>query len=335
MGVSKAFPSCALALLAAGCVESFPGANVQIDFSGATPTPARRGTAPVGVQPPADTYFSLWASKETKDDTGDVIRTDQFEVERFEIRPVIDLSSPCFIDLEDSRFPGIHATRFYERLLDEVGIGEDGNPAMPPPNIDRNDLIDALTAQVRDVNLPRLQGAVKTVSSASLSFDYQNVQVQTGDECNPVEGMIPPPNCDDDESNRIRLEECQRQWATDPLFYEGSDKVFSLPLNGAFYGVVEGMNPINGGLLGGSALFVDESLADAASYSIRWQYKDLNNDQQPDDPGAGAHGVVFMEGRPEVRTRGVKNARLINGAQPNIAAEMVIFPDLARDDVAF
>ena len=46
-------------------------------------------------------------------------------------------------------------------------------------------------------------------------------------------------------------------------------------------------------------------------------------------------GVLFMEGRPEVRTRGVKNARLINEVQPGIAAEMVIFPDLARDDVAF
>ena len=334
MGVSKAFSSCALALLAAGCVESFPGANVQIDFSGATPTPARRGATPVGVQPPADTYFSLYASKETLDDSGVVIRTDQFEVERFEIRPVIDLSSPCFIDLEDSRYPGIHATRFYERLLNEVGIGENGNPAMPPAGIDRNDLIDALTAQVRDTNLPRLQGAVKTVASASLTFDYQNVM--TGMECtNLVEGMIPPPNCDSDEANRIRLAECRRQWDTDPLFYEGSDKVFSLPLNGAFYGVVEGMNPINGGLLGGSALFVDESLVDADTFSIRWQYKDLNKDGAPDNTSGGMIGVLFMEGRPEVRTRGVKNARLINEVQPGIAAEMVIFPDLARDDVAF
>jgi hypothetical protein len=243
---------------------------------------------------------------------------------------VIDLSSPCFIDLEDARFPGIHATRFYERLLREVGIPEDPGPTMPPPGTDRNDLIDALTAQVRDTNLPRLQNAVKTVASASLTFDYVNI----GTECG-VEGMIPPPECDDDESNLIRLEECRRQWDTDPLYYEGSDKVFSLPLNGAFYGVVEGMNPINGGLLGGSALFVDESLADAASYTIRWQFKDLDKDGNPDDASAGELGVRFMEGRPEVRTRGVQNARLINEVQPGIAAEMVIFPDLARDDVAF
>jgi hypothetical protein len=334
MGVSKAFSSCALALLAAGCVEAFPGANVQIDFSSATPTPARRGTAPVGQQPPADTYFSLYASKETLDDSGAVVRTDQFEVERFEIRPVIDLSSPCFIDLEDSRYPGIHVSRFYERLLNEVGIGEDGDPTRPPAGIDRNDLIDALTAQVRDTNLPRLQAAVKTVASASLTFDYQNVVAGT-DCSNPAEGMIPPPNCDDDESNRIRLAECRRQWETDPLFYEGSDKVFALPINGAFYGVVEGQNPVNGGLLGGSALFVDESLVDAATFSVRWQYKDLDNNGEPDDPSAGPIGVLFMEGRPEVRTRGTLNARLVNDVQLAVAAEMVVFTDLARDDVAF
>jgi hypothetical protein len=265
MGVSKAFSSCALALLAAGCVEAFPGANVQIDFSSATPTPARRGVAPVGQQPPADTYYSLYASKETYDDSGVVVRTDLFEVERFEIRPVIDLSSPCFIDLEDTRFPGIHATRFYRRLLEEVGYPdpENADAAMPPPGIARNDLIDALTAKVRDTNLSDLERVVKTVASASLTFDYQNIQA--GSECNPVEGMIPPIGCDDDESNRIRLEECRRQWETDPLFYEGSDKVFSLPLNGAFYGVVEGSNPVNMGLLGGSALFVDESLVDAGA----------------------------------------------------------------------
>jgi hypothetical protein len=42
-----------------------------------------------------------------------------------------------------------------------------------------------------------------------------------------------------------------------------------------------------------------------------------------------------MEGRPEVRTRGTLNVRLVNDVQLAIAAEMVVFTDLSRDDVAF
>src|SRR5215208_7903305 len=129
MGVSRAIATSALAFLFAGCVDAFPGANVQIDFGGGTPLPARPGTASTPPQPAANTYFSLYASKATIED-GVITRNDQFEVQRFELRPVIDRASPCLIDLDDARFPGVHATQFYPKLLEAVGLSaSDADPA--------------------------------------------------------------------------------------------------------------------------------------------------------------------------------------------------------------
>jgi hypothetical protein len=335
MGVSGAFsfmtPAIALVLSAgvAGCVESFPGSNVQIDFSGGVPAAALPGVTPVGLQPPSGTHYSLYATREERDENGEIVRNDQFHVEDFEIVRLINRSSPCFIDLEGSRYPGIHATRYLERLQADTGIAD---PLNPPADADPGDRIDVVTARQRMIFQPQFEGSVKAVVSVSQTFQYGPVAA----DCGGGDG-IPPAECIDDASNRLRLAACQREWRRDPGFYEGSDKVFSLPLNGTFYGVVTGPNPINGGTIRSSSIFVDEALGDVQGFTIRWQYKDANGDGTPDVPGGGDPGLgtLMMSGRIQTITRGVLNANLANADDPTISARMAVFHDLASDDVEF
>jgi hypothetical protein len=337
MGVSGAFsfmtPAIALALSAgvAGCVEAFPGANVQIDFGGGVPTAALPGVPPLGLQPPTGTYYALYATREERDENGTVVRNDQFHVEDFEIVRLINRASPCFIDLEGSRYPGIHATQYLARLQEDTGIAD---PLNPPADADPGDRIDVVTARQRMLFQPQLEGAVKAVASVSQTFQYGPVAA----DCNGDGSLIPPPECTSDAQNRLRLAACQRQWSTDPGFYEGSDKVFSLPLNGIFYGVVTGMNPINGGTIRSSSIFVDEALDDVQGFTIRWQYKDGNSDGIPDVPAGETLeplGRMMMTGRVRSITRGVINANLANPVDPTISARMAVFPDLASDDIEF
>jgi hypothetical protein len=359
MGVSGAFsfmtPAIALVLSAgvAGCVESFPGSNVQIDFSGGVPAAALPGVTPVGLQPPSGTHYSLYATREERDESGEIVRNDQFHVEDFEIVRLINRSSPCFIDLEGSRYPGIHATRYLERLQADTGIADPLNPPpeccveemtplgcvepMDPPSprgcVSAGDRIDVVTARQRMIFQPQFEGSVKAVVSVSQTFQYGPVAA----DCNGDGSLIPPPECTDDAQNRLRLAACQREWRRDTGFYEGSDKVFSLPLNGTFYGVVTGPNPINGGTIRSSSIFVDEALGDVQGFTIRWQYKDANGDGTPDVPGGGDPGLgtLMMSGRIQTITRGVLNANLANAEDPTISARMAVFHDLASDDVEF
>jgi hypothetical protein len=336
MGVSGAFsfmtPAIALVLSAgvAGCVESFPGSNVQMDFGGGVPTAALPGVAPVGLQPPSGTYYSLYATREERDAAGDVIADYQFHVEDFEIVRLINRSSPCFIDLEGSRYPGIHATRYLDRLQLDTGIAD---PLNPPADADPGDRIDVVTARQRMLFQPAFEGSVKAVVTASQTFQYGPVAA----DCSGGAG-IPPAECIDDASNRLRLAACQREWSRDPNFYEGSDKVFSLPLNGVFYGVVTGQNPVNGGTIRSSSIFVDEALDDVQGFTIRWQYKDANGDGTPDVPAGETFeeiGTLMMTGRIRTITRGVINAILANPVDPTISARLAVFPDLASDDIEF
>jgi hypothetical protein len=333
MGVSVAFSRVgpALVLALAGCVEAFPGSNVQIDFGGNMPTAALPGVTPSGQQPPASTYYSLYATREQRDENGDVVKDDQFHVEDFEIVRLINRASPCFIDLEGSRYPGIHATRFLERLQLDTGIPD---PLNPPDGVDPGDRIDVVTARQRMLFQPALEGSVKSVVSASQSFQYGPVAA----DCNGDGSQIPPAECIDDVSNRLRLAACQREWRRDPNFYEGSDKVFSLPLNGIFYGVVAGQNPINGGTIRSSSFFVDEALNDVQGFTVRWQYKDTDDDGAPNVPAGETLqpiGTLILSGRVRSITRGVLNANIVNPVDPSINARMAVFPDLASDDIEF
>jgi len=343
---------------ASGCVDSFSGSNLQLDFS--QPTLTAGGTDYDGVRAPADTYFTFYAVDHVyRDEDGDGVPdvdavgdpipevSYHFEIQRFEIRSVIDQTSPCFIEDTGARFPGLHATQVATKLrgviCERLGQGEDcfDNPFEPPPGATDGDVTDVLDADVRLEQLDIKQGAIKVVSSYS-TFEYPEV----AGGCGAGGDEIPPPECIGDADNEQRLRVCHQLWddanSADEEFYEGSDKVFTKPLNGQMYGMVEGLNPINNGFLGGATLFVDENLVDADAFTISWQFKDHDGDGEPDYPAdfltdhdESDTGYVFMTGRPEHRVRGVINAHLTNPLSATTFVEVAIFADLGDDGLHF
>lgn len=325
--------ACGLAAVAltglVGCVEPFSGSNVQFDFSEPTPLPAREGQTPLAGQPAADSYMVFYAIDHVYDETVDPSVVEQsfvYEVQRFELKPVIDTTSPCLIDIPDQaapNFPGLHRTMFAEKVKEVTGIDD---PFDPPNGANEGDITDVLNAEARVDLLGDLQGIVKAVTSYS-TFTYPDVLAD--DDCSFSGDELPGRTCMDDASNAQRLRVCQLHWAANPTFYEGSDKVFTLPLNGQFYGNVEGSNPINSGFLGGAQIFVDEVLEGFDAYAVNWKYKDeaMNADAPV--------GYPFLSGEPEERTRGVISVRMVSPIFPTVFAETAIFPGLGRDDVQF
>jgi len=334
-----------------GCVEPFAGSNLQMDFSEGVQTNPRPGATLNPGQPAVDSHYVFYASQlvyqtdgngdPVLDGDGDPIveQAYLYEVQRFEIHPVIDRTSPCFIDIEDTRYPGIHVTQYSTRLRRDLAVTDPYDPSVP-----RNDAIDVLTADQRNVNLAALERALKAVTSAS-DFRYSDLTA-VGTQCVEDGGSsteFPPITCDGDQSNAVRLSLCQEAWAREDAqgFYEGSDKVFTLPLNGKLFGMVEGMNPINDGFVGGSGMYVDEDLAGMDAYLINWQYGDLDHDGQPDYPSTVPadqqypSGYTYLQGTPIHVTRGVINVEMYNLDSSQVSAQVAIFPNLGTDDVHF
>jgi hypothetical protein len=333
-----------LLLFLPACLEPFSGSNVQFDFAPAVQTAADRGATPQPEQPPADTYYAFYAADyvyrdvEPADGRPDldmngeplVDRAYIFEVQRFEIKTVIDRASPCFIDVEGAPFPGIHITQHAAKMREVKGVMNPFDPAVP-----RNDAIDVLTADRRVELLSQLEDDLKAVTSFS-TFQYP--ATAAADNCGVMD-QIPHPTCTSNESNAVRLRICKDLWEqAGPDFYEGSDKVFTLPLNGKFYGMVEGMNPINDGFVGGAGVYVDEDLAGFDAFLVNWQFKDLNGDGAPDVPTGvepSETGYQYLTGRGERITRGLISASLRNLNDVTIRGTLAVFPDLGDDDVTF
>lgn len=325
------------------CIEPNSGSNVQFDFAEDVQIAALAGGTPEPEQPPTDTYYALWAADYVyRDLDGDgqpdldmnneplVDQAFLFEVQRFEIRRLIDRDSPCFIDIEGAPFPGIHVTQHGAKMRLVKGVTNPFDPQVP-----YNDAVDVLTADRRMELLPRLESELKAVTSMST---YRYPATTAAGECGGSVGGIPHPTCLDDESNALRLRLCKEQWAAaGPDLYEGSDKVFTLPLNGLFYGMVEGTNPINDGFVGGAGVYVDENLTGFDSYVVNWQYKDLDGDGAPDAPAGmeSVTGFPYLSGPAERITRGVINATLRNPNVNQIRGVLAVFPNLADDDVSF
>lgn len=322
---SGALLALATTITLAGCVESFGGSNLQIDFSQATPVPSGDGIADP-VRPPADTYFTFYALDHEYDEANPdvIVLTRFYEIQRFEIQPVIQTASPCFIDLEESRYPGLHITQFAEKERERTGID---NPLDPPDGVDEGDVSDVLTADTRIDNLNDLESTIKAVVSYSPTIALPDAAAGCiVDGIGPDE--IPAPTCTEDVDNEQRLRVCRDHWDDDPNFYQGSDKVFTLPNNGILYGMVEGPNPINQGFVGGATISVDEVLSGFDAFTVNWNYKD-------EGAQTSATGTTFVTGEPESRTRGVINARLISPLSNAVFAEVGIFSDLGDDNVNF
>lgn len=319
---------------AAGCVQPFDGSNLQIDFGAGVQPAASAGQTPRPDQPPADTHFVLYAADLVLDDTGAITESFQFALTEFQIRPVIDRTSPCFIELEETRFPGLHVTQVLAKVQEVTGVTDPFAPGLPSA-----DVTDVLNAGRRMDNLPLLESALKTVTSHQ-PFHYPATAPPAS--CPPASSeALPDPGCTDDLSNAQRLRLCRALWADHPDRYEGSDKVFTLPLNGHYLGMVEGTNPINQGFVGGSSIFVDENLVGHEAYLINWQYDDLDGDGSPDFPASlpaaerSSTGYTYLVGRPQSITRGVVTVPMHHPTNPSINAELAIIPNLGHDDVHF
>lgn len=344
-----------LALLAAcvsGCdgllVEPFGGSTMEVTFFDGVPAPAPADTVPAFGTPPADTFLSFYAVtlQYERDDGGEVVVDDAgqpvvtgsyaFHLTDFEITPVIDTQSPCFIEVSNTRFPGLHVTLVGAKLREVTGISD---PLAAPPDARYEDIVDVLNADRRMANLPALERSVKAVTSVATAR-YPAVGERCVEDGGPAD-VIPPIECTGEDSNQVRLSLCQAFWAENPGVYEGNDKIMTVPLNGEWHGAVNGINPLNSGVVGGAGFFVDQVLTGIDSLMINWQYKDYDGDGEPDYPAdvpdhaRSSIGYLFMQGTPVSRTRGTFNVPMVNPSVPRISADAVVFPDLDQDQVNF
>lgn len=377
--ISRATRLLALGLLtlsAGGCVDVFEGAFLQFEFQRGVDGAARPGETPEGARPPANTYYAFYAvryvyagcdacpSGTTCDEAQDVCLDEDlapaitdsfaFEATRFEIQPFINTSSPCFIEQRDQRYPGLHSTQVLTRLSADTGILD---PTAPPVSATDNDLIDYSTAQRRLSLQSQVEGGLRAVTSVSTA-DPPGVHpaylVETRDDdsdgqpncvetdANFDRSKIPAPSCILDESNALRLERCEAYAAEFPDYYEGSDLVFTLPLNGRFFGAVNGTNPRNGvSPIGGAAMFVDLALDDFDALLMHWQYKDRDGDGEPDYPDGTPDnqrptvGFHYMDGVVRPGPRGVKRVDMKNRLFDEISGTVSIVSSLGDDTLRF
>lgn len=338
---------------AAACVDAYDGSNVQVDLARGVQLNPRGTEVPEPDQPPVNTHYELFAADAVYklnadgtpvlDGSGQPVidRTYLFSVKQFQIRPVIDVASPCLIELEDTLYPGLHVTQVGAKVREATGIADPFNANCAATDKACNDKVtDVLNADRRVNNLALYQGALKAVTTFA-NFRYPAI----GTACVGMPGadplLIPPATCIDAPSNAQRLSLCRALWKANPDWYEGSDKVFTLPLSGEFFGMVDGSNPANGGFVGGASFFVDQNLIDLDAYLMNWQYDDLDHDGQPDYPASvpaeerSATGYTYMQGTPRSVARGVITVPMAHPTNPRITARVVIFPNLGHDDVHF
>ncbi len=269
---------------------------------------------PDATQLPANTHFTIYGIQTTGD------RDRLFELEKFEVHPIVDLKSPCFIDVGSRvKHPGLHVSKYLEMVAADTGIPDYRNP---PAGASEENKIDAATAAQRMNNIALLaaEEGIKVVTSASTS-NYPAV----APSCTRVANMIPPAMCTDDESNKQRLELCQKAWDDDLSLWEGTDRVLVAPLAGTTYGLVDGMNPINLAPVGGASFFLDEAVGDMDAYAIYYQTDGM--DSEP--------GTLLLYGTPTYPTRGIAHVHLTSSVNPDLTAEMAIFVDLGEDDLHF
>jgi len=301
-----------------GCVDGFRGSNVQIDLSPSTPVQASAGAMPGPGELPSNTQFRLYAIEHGTacDPAGDCDRL--FELQRFEIHRIVDLASPCFIDVGPHvPFPGLHVSQYGNEVAKQTGIDDLANP---PPDATEGQKIDAATAVQRMVNVAALAGSagIKVVSSASES-SYPAVDP----DCDG--SGLPPPTCTDPDDNARRAAICQQAWRDDPALFEGTDRILTAPLAGTTFGMVDGVNPISPAPVGGAQFFVPDALGAVDAYAIYFQ-----------TDGVADPGTLLLTGEPTNPTRGVQHVHLTSPLLPTIVtAEMAIFADLGEDDVHF
>jgi len=279
-----------------------------------TPVQAHVNAAVMAGELPANSHFSLYGIQQSAGED------HLFELERFEVHRLVDLTSPCFIDVgEHVPHPGLHVSMYASKIAEDTGIADIANP---PPTATEQQKIELATAlqRMKDVQLiasgPPIP--INVVTSASTSV-YPPVAA----DCNGPADQLPPPTCMDDASNQRRLALCQVAWK-DPNLFEGTDRVLTAPLGGITHGMVDGVNPINMAPVGGAQFFVDEALDNIDAFAVYTQAD-----------GVDTPGTQLLFGRPTMPTRGVLHVHLVSPINPALTAEMAVFVDLGQDDVHF
>jgi hypothetical protein len=321
-----------------GCFDEFRGSLIQIQIGPFVPAQAKLGETEKPGQIPHNAHFSLVAFSEKSNEQGQVTTTSAFALTSFEIVPAVDNASPCFIDADPrSKLRGVHVTKFFERIAVDTGISDIKNP---PESASETDKIDAATAAERVRRAGLYATDLKAVTSAS------PIEVPAlGSLCSVDPGfdtsLIPPIRCFDDESNKVRLRNCEAFWSAHPDFYQGNDSILSSPLNGTSFGFAVGRNPVNLTPIGGASIFIDEVIADFDSFAINWQYDDADGDGAPDYPASvpanerSKLGQPYMFGRPRSVTRGTRYVSLQSSTSQAIKAEMTFITNLGEDNVNF
>jgi hypothetical protein len=295
----------------AGCVEPFHGSNVQLDLSPAWPVQASPGATPKPNQLANGIHFAFYAVE------NDATTSRLFEVQRFEVHRIVDLSSPCFIDVGPHvPFPGLHVSQYAMMIQQQTGITDLANP---PATATQDQKIQAATAVQRetDVQLLASDMGINVVSSAS-DYSYPPVAI----DC--ISPGIPPAMCTDTASNERRLEQCQAFWKSDPNYFEGTDRILTAPLDGTTHGMVDGENPINMAPVGGAQFYVDTDLGGIDQFAIYWQVDGM--------PGPG---TLLVYGAPTMATRGVMHVHMTNALAPTLTADVAIFANLDQDNTSF
>ena len=159
---------------------------------------------------------------------------------------------------------------------------------------------------------------------------------------------FPPAFCLDDASSDERNALCEAFWDANPDRYEGSDQVFTLPLNGGWIGAVDGSDPRNNQFLGGAGLFVEANLEEIEGLLMNWQYNCTDDDfatngttcaaDYPDGFEATDESVIgfhYMSGTVQLKTRGVINVPMTNRTFGQLSGQAAIWFNLDNDDVQF
>jgi len=314
----------------AGCIDVFDGSRVELLLAPDTQVPGD----PSGFgRPPSDTHYEMYAARDS----------NVFYITSFEIRPIVDISAPCFIEDENSTIPygsgtaeGLHVTAWYDKLFevynadgmisdDEAGALADARRRVGGPG---------LPAGASTIEL--LQNNVKAVVASEFSPDstlaeYQELQ----DDLATLAAAVPPTTDISDQASADRLALCQAFFAKHPSYYVGADRLITLPLNGHYLGTVKGMDPRNNSFLGGATLEIDTSFPELDALRINWQFNNRDDTRAADYGGPQLTGYHYMAGTPLSRERGVINVPMQNVSFSNISGEAAIFTLLRDDDVHF
>jgi len=314
-----AIASAVLSLSLVGCVDGFTGSNLQIDIRPGFPVQAHVAGPVVMGELPANSHFTIQALR----------GSEMFEIVRFEVHRLVDLTSPCFIDAGDHvPHPGLHVSHYAEKIAEDTGISDIANP---PPGATERQRIEAATAIQRETNVGLIGGTIPDhlgLTTGILAITSASTAVYPGvaADCNGPADLIPPATCTDDASNQRRLALCQAAWDGDAGFWEGTDRVLTAPLNGVTRGLVDGENPVNAAPVGGAMFYVDNPLTDITGYAVFFQV----------DGGAEPGMQLLGSGPITMPTRGVSRVTLANSpTAPTIVILMAVFSDLGSDSVHF